>query len=161
MAEAGFHVDQVDLDRRAVRFARGVRGGSYSQGGRGAVARSAVRPTPAADREPVGTKADVRVQLQWLDAGTVTLDAGGKPAFGALPAPPGLYRLTLTGVGDERRRLYIGESDSVRRRLASNYRNPESGQQTSASTLCFAHTSAPGAPSPWRSPPCRTARPCP
>ncbi len=31
---AGFHVEQVYLDRRRVRFARGERGGSYADRGR-------------------------------------------------------------------------------------------------------------------------------
>lgn len=129
--EAGFHVDTVSLDRRWVRFARGVRGGTYYDAGRGASLRTQSRPTPPTEPKPVGAPVDVRVRLQWLDAGTITLDAAGKPTFNALPDAPGLYRLTFTGAADGRPRLYIGESDSLRRRLVGNYRNPGSGQQTS------------------------------
>ncbi len=41
-----------------------------------------------------------------------------------------MYRLTLSADG-KRSRVYIGESDSVLRRLGTNYRNPGSTQQTS------------------------------
>jgi hypothetical protein len=39
--------------------------------------------------------------------------------------------MTLTGGAHERPRIYIGETDNLRRRLSGNYRNPGSGQQTS------------------------------
>ena len=74
----------------------------------------------------------MRILLQWLEGGPVTLDAAGKPTFGPLDDVPGLYRLTLDGgLTGKRPRIYIGETDSLRRRLSGNYRNPGSGQQTS------------------------------
>ena len=82
-------------------------------------------------RAPIGAPVDVRVRLQWYDAGTVRLDARGKPAFGDIERAPGLYRLTLTGGGiGVRARVYIGETDDLRRRLSRNYRNPDPSQKT-------------------------------
>ena len=128
---AGYHVDQVYLDRRRVRFALGERGGSYADRG-GVPASAAVRGSLArVERAPVGPRVDVRVQVQWLDAGRVELDWSRKPVFGRLEEAPGLYRLTLWGRNAERARVYIGESDNLRRRLSGNYRNPGAGQQTS------------------------------
>ncbi|WP_322770012.1 hypothetical protein [Frankia sp. Cr1] len=130
---AGFQVERVYLDRQRVRFARGTRGGSYAD--RGRIAPSPVPHStapPLLDRQPVGTAVDVRVRLRWLDAGTITLDPGGKPTFGGLDEAPGLYRMTLTAAADDiRPQVYIGETDSLRRRLSGNYRNPGAGQQTS------------------------------
>ena len=133
---AGYHVDQVYLDRRRVRFATGARGGTNADRGRSdATLRPLYRrgPTPGAEAEKTqtGNPVDVRVQLQWLKAGEVTLDGGGKPLF-PLEDSPGLYRMTLTGgVVGERSRVYIGETDNLRRRLSGNYRNPGPRQQTS------------------------------
>jgi hypothetical protein len=129
---AGFHVDQVWLNRRRVRFARGERGGAYHDRGRIAISRVAESPATPLERAAVGAPVDVRVSLQWYDAGTVRLDAGGKLAFGAIERTPGLYRLTLIGgVTGARARVYIGETDNLRRRLSGNYRNPAPSQQTS------------------------------
>jgi hypothetical protein len=133
---AGWHVHSVDLPGQRVVFVTGKVGGSYAARGR---VPAAPRPT----RHAVGLTTDhvelaaldtaeVSVRFVWLDAGTVTLDRGGKPAFPDLPHVPGMYRLTLTGrPGQVRTRVYLGESDNLRRRLAGNYRSPGHGQQTS------------------------------
>jgi hypothetical protein len=129
---AGFHVDQVYLDRRRVRFALGARGGSHADQGRRASVPASTRLAAPAERHPAGPAVDVRVRLQRLDAGMVTLDQAGKPTFGPVDAAPGLYRMTLTGPAvTARPRVYVGESDSLRRRLSGNYRNPGPRQQTS------------------------------
>lgn len=73
---------------------------------------------------------DVRVFLRWSDAGAVVIDDAGKLYFGRLQQLPGLYRLTLTGLG-RRPQVYVGETDNLRRRLAGNYRSPGPSQQTS------------------------------
>jgi hypothetical protein len=129
---AGYHVEQVYLDRRRVRFARGERGGTLTDRGRVAVASHTPQPRRPAERHAVGEPVDVRVQLQWTDAGPVILDGGGKLTFAVLEEVPGLYRMTLTGgVTGSRPRVYVGESDNLKRRLTGNYRNPGPGQQTS------------------------------
>ena len=128
---AGFHVDQVYLDRRRVRFAHGERGGSYHDRG-GAALPAPSRRVAEAALTPIGPPVDVRVRLQWLNRDAVTLDPAGKPLFPRLEQSAGLYRLTLTGgVAGTRPRVYIGESENLHRRLSSNYRNPGAGQQTS------------------------------
>lgn len=115
---AGYQVQQVNLDRRRVRFSQpAVR------------AADATPPAP----EPVPTAAagppiDVRVRLQWIHAGVVVLDSAGKPAFPRRAASHGLYRLTFTA---STARMYIGESENLHRRLSGNYRNPGPSQQTS------------------------------
>jgi hypothetical protein len=91
---------------------------------------------------------DVRIRLQWHDGGTVTLGANGKPMFGGLEETPGLYRMTLAGgVTGSRPRVYIGETDNLRRRLHGNYRNPGPRQQTSLriNALLREHLGAGGA----------------
>ncbi|MFL6138323.1 MAG: hypothetical protein ACJ74O_11035 [Frankiaceae bacterium] len=130
---AGFHVEQVYVARRRARFAQGARGGSYADRGRmPAASRASRQPEVPASRAPVGEPVDVRVRVQWFDGGVVTLDAAGKPTFGRLEEAPGLYRMTLTvGSDGDRPRVYIGETDNLRRRLAGNYRNPGPSQQTS------------------------------
>jgi hypothetical protein len=90
---------------------------------------------------------DVRVTMQWYDAGQVTLDGVNKLAFTPLPAIPGLYRLTLVGgTTSARPQVYIGETDNLRRRLGGNYRNPGPTQQTSQriNNLLREHLSAGG-----------------
>lgn len=52
-----------------------------------------------------------------------------KLVFPALPKAAGIYRLTFSGLSDHPR-IYIGESDNLRRR-AGHYRNPGPTQQTS------------------------------
>ncbi|NMM17241.1 MAG: hypothetical protein HHJ14_08945 [Cellulomonas sp.] len=129
---AGFHVERVSLDRRRVRFARGERGGSYHDPGLAPSHAGARQPSSAIERVPVGEPIDVRLSLQWHDAGTVNLDDAGKPMFAALESTPGLYRMTFTnGTEVQRARVYVGESHNLRRRLAGNYRNPGPSQQTS------------------------------
>jgi len=142
---ADWHVDMVSLDRERVRFTRGQVGGSFADRGRkraGAVSPNRAHPdatTEAVVREvdhaafaERGESLDARVSLVWLDAGTVSLDRSGKPQFPALSPVPGLYRLTLVGTpGRLQPRVYIGETNNLRRRLGSNYRNPGPRQQTS------------------------------
>ncbi len=80
---------------------------------------------------------DARVTFSWRRFGTVALDSVGKLAFpGPLPARPGLYRFTLANQAG-RDRIYIGESDNLRRRLGTNYRNPGPRQQTSRRVNAF------------------------
>lgn len=142
--EAGYHVDAVAFDRGRVRFVSGTVGGSYHDRGRrhpdeqaGGVeatgtAASALVHLPPADRTPVDAPVDVRVVMQWTDAGRVELDGAGKPRFAAVGGGPGLYRLTFTGGRTpDRARVYIGESRNLDRRLNGNYRNPGSRQLTS------------------------------
>jgi hypothetical protein len=132
---AGFHVEQVYLDRSRVRFEHGERGGSRYDARRAAqrtVPVSARADTPsAAPLAPIGEPVDVHVVLQWADAGTVDLDAAGKLVFGTPDTVPGLYRMTLTGGRLTRRQVYIGETDNLRRRLSTNYRSPGPSQRTS------------------------------
>ena len=136
---AGFHVDNVSLDHRRVRFTLGVRGGTYHDRSRSHQGQPQP-PQPDADgrragesvSEPVGEPLDVRLVMQWVDAGSVHLDGTGRPSFAALEPVPGLYRMTFTSQHPlARPAVYIGESDNLRRRLAGNYRNPGAGQQTS------------------------------
>jgi hypothetical protein len=90
----------------------------------------------------------VRVVLQWLDAGAVTLDAEGKLRFvDHLIEAPGLYRMTLVPTTPAARsQIYIGETDNLQRRLRVNYRSPGVGQQTNLriNALLRAHLSAGG-----------------
>ena len=152
--EAGWHVDAVDFAGHQVRFARGRVGGTRAD--RIAAERAAPRATPpaapaatepaavAAVPDPARTTAPhvppiladevaVSVRFSWRHLGELHLDAAGKVAFPpALPQAPGLYCMHFTATGPERpERLYIGETDNLRRRLASNYRNPGPRQQTS------------------------------
>lgn len=69
--------------------------------------------------------------LGWHPTGSVILDAAGKLLFPRPDDAPGLYRLSLTGKGDAPDRIYVGETDNLRRRLSGNYRNPGPTQQTS------------------------------
>ncbi|MDE3205371.1 MAG: hypothetical protein KGQ66_14285 [Acidobacteriota bacterium] len=55
---------------------------------------------------------DASVHVEWKTKGYVTRDAG-RLRFPVLAPVPGLYRFTLTGEGGER--VYIGESDDLRR----------------------------------------------
>lgn len=128
---ADFHVEQVYLDRQRVRFAAGMRGGSYHDRGRipavGYLQSDRVQPSVT-----IGEPLDVRIRLQWLDSGPVKLDAQGKLAFVDVERTAGIYRLTLEGAEPGgRRRVYIGETDNLRRRLHANYRSPGPSQQTS------------------------------
>lgn len=124
-ATAGYRVIAVDLRGQRVTFeCAGVPNGH---------SRATANP-PAGEQEdwPSSDDVSVRVRFTWRDAGRVVLDAAGKPRFPELPQTPGLYRLTFTGAGFyERARVYVGETDNLRRRLASNYRSPGPSQQTS------------------------------
>jgi hypothetical protein len=137
--EAGWHVHAVDLPGHLVTFVTGQVGGSYADRQAGGATRAtpgrSTRATAATlvttELAPLDT-VTVSVSFTWRDAGAVTLDGTGKPTFPPLPEAPGLYRLTLTGRdGQIRARVYIGETDNLRRRLAGNYRNPGPSQQTS------------------------------
>jgi hypothetical protein len=134
--EAGYHVEQAYLDRGQVRFELGRRGGTWhdSRSTAGVASRATVvrrTPEPQPPRAPIGAPVDVHVVLQWTATGAVTLDPAGKPFFGALESRAGLYRMTVTGAGLARPKIYIGETDNLRRRLSGNYRNPGPRQQTS------------------------------
>jgi len=126
---AGFEVERVYLDRRRVRFTRLEPGTAVAK-------RTASPPgSPPAAEASGGTQAvervDVRVVLCWQPAGRVAFDAAGKLLFPNVDDAPGLYRLSAAGIGDQPSRLYVGETDNLRRRLAGNYRNPGPTQQTS------------------------------
>lgn len=84
------------------------------------------RPT----HEAYGSSEPVSVRLDWLRAGEVTADAGGRLVMPAMPVEPGVYRFLATRAGsiDE---VYIGESSSLRRRIGTNYRTPGASQSTS------------------------------
>jgi hypothetical protein len=126
----------VYLDRQRVRFSRAEHGNSFPP------------VWPKVTNPPLtGDEVGICVQFQWLDGGAVLLDAGGKVAFRRLPEAPGLYRMTLTGgTGGDRPRVYIGETDNLRRRLAGNYRNPGPTQQTNlrVNALLREHVAAGG-----------------
>ncbi len=129
---AGWHVDSVDLAGRTVVFSRGQVGGTYAERGRTPLGSDASR---GADLDqttlPPVESVDARVVFEWHRLGSASLDAAGKIVFPRpLPADPGLYRFLLTAP-DAQDRIYIGESDNLRRRLASNYRNPGPRQHTS------------------------------
>ena len=70
----------------------------------------------------------VAVEFEWQPVGEVTL-VDGKPRFPSLPRAPGAYRLAFL-VPDAAARVYIGETDDLRRR-AQNYRTPGPTQRTS------------------------------
>jgi len=109
------------------------------------------RPTatriPVAEADlPALENVEVTVRFTWSDTGLVTLDVGGKVAFPRLPETAGLYRFTLTGGHHESRpRVYIGESDNLRRR-ANGYRNPGPSQLTNLrlNAVLRAHLAAGG-----------------
>jgi hypothetical protein len=130
---ADYKVEQVYLDRRRVRFKRS---GRSTVPGDSRARALTVEPVTTTER-PISTETDsevdVRVVLSWRHSGDVILDSAGQLLFPDLPAAPGLYRLSLptTTPGGSRRRLYIGETSSLRRRLAGNYRRPGPTQQTS------------------------------
>jgi hypothetical protein len=73
---------------------------------------------------------EVHISVDWRDAGVIALDADEEVLFPALPRQPGLYEMTFAGGrGQTRFRVYIGETDDLRRR-ASHYRNPGPTQET-------------------------------
>ena len=135
---SGWHVQTVDLAGRMVVFARGQVGGTYSGRERTSKKSAADDSAPtmaglaAPDTQlPHIETADARVVFKWSRLGDASLDPTGKITFpGPIPAGPGLYRFTLTDQS-KRSRIYIGESDNLRRRLSTNYRNPGPRQRTS------------------------------
>ncbi len=158
--EAGWHVETVDFAERWVRFARGPVGGSRADRLSAArptpqamtplntppsvgsvTAESADDPVSvearvSAERAQVAEEVAVSVRFSWQHLGPVTLDADGKVAFPRpLPQAPGLYRMHFisdqSGQPGPPVRFYFGETDNLRRRLGSNYRNPGPSQQTS------------------------------
>ncbi|WP_229403325.1 DUF7662 domain-containing protein [Micromonospora okii] len=146
---ADYKVQQVYLDRGRVRFERG---------GRNAVppdrrARALIVEPSTATERPVRPEADsevdVRVVLSWRHSGTVVLDSASRLSIPDLPAAPGLYRLSLPATMPDasRRRIYIGETSSLSRRLAGNYRHPGPTQRTSLriNALLHGHLSQGGA----------------
>ena len=153
--EAGWHVGTVEFGGRRVRFVRGRVGGtradrlaaarptaeSATSGAPAAVTASAapagvpqpVQVTVPVEPVQVAEEVAVSVRFSWQQLGPMALDADGKVVFPrSLPQAPGLYRMhfTATGAG-QLDRFYIGETDNLRRRLASNYRNPGPRQRTS------------------------------
>lgn len=68
----------------------------------------------------------VAVEFEWRRVGDIWSD--GRPAFPALPVAPGLYRFTFESPGAAPR-VYIGETDELRRR-AQSYRTPGTSQRT-------------------------------
>lgn len=132
--EAGWRVQTVDLAQRRAVFVSGQAARNVA-----VVHRAAAPETPTSGPNstlasaPEQSEVDVAIRFSWRDAGRVVLDGQSKPMFPALPAVAGLYRLTLSGglVAVRRPRIYIGETDGLRRRLAGNYRSPGPSQATS------------------------------
>lgn len=110
------------------------------------------RGTPPVPRTPFDLAAlevvdavDASVSFNWHHAGQLTLDTGGKPHFPPLPDLPGLYRYDFGMDEQGVRTVYIGESQSLRKR-ARNYRIGNPRQQTShrINNEVVAHLSAGG-----------------
>lgn len=127
--EAGWTVAMVSAT--AVRFehdrctpaaaAEMTRAGAADRGGEPAIDPRTLPPM---------RETEVRVSLRWRDAGVVALDSDGEIVFPRLPPVAGLYEMTFAGVGElARPRVYIGESDNLRRRVM-HYRNPGPTQDT-------------------------------
>lgn len=148
-----WHVHSVDLAGSTVVFVRGQVGGSYAARSHvpasladGATSDQPVESTPSsldsAELCPANAETvDARVSFSWVRLGSLQLDSDGKLAFpGVLPAAPGLYPFTMV-TGSGRHRIYVGESDNLRRRLSTNYRNPGPRQRTSlrVNALLVAH----------------------
>jgi hypothetical protein len=128
--DAGFLVSAVTGE--GVRFERGTKSPTSRPPNLPRPARVAPRPLRASVESailPIVGQTDVRIRLEWRDAGSIALDASGGLAFPRLPPQPGLYRMTLTAPGQSTARVYIGETDDLRRR-ANGYRNAHEGQQT-------------------------------
>ena len=159
--EAGWHVETVEFAERWVRFARGRVGGTRADRLAAARPTApvttpastpptalspagSVTPEAAYDTAPVEARSAVRldqvadevavsVRYSWKHPGAVTLDADDKVAFPRpLPQAPGLDRMHFDSAEPgQLDRFYFGETDNLRRRLGSNYRNPGPSQQTS------------------------------
>lgn len=149
---AGWHVDRVDLPGQRVTFVVGQVGGTYAARKAGRPSRTdvaATSSTPVSIHDlPRLENAELSLRFAWRPAGDLGLDATGRPVFPRLPAQPGLYRMTLMGGRQQPRgRVYIGETDNLKRRLSGNYRNPGPRQQTSlrVNSLLREHLSGGGA----------------
>ena len=69
----------------------------------------------------------VSLEFQWRPLGRLQLGEDGRLKFPVAPGKPGLYRFRFVGGSDSR--LYIGETDELRRRF-QHYRTPGVRQQT-------------------------------
>jgi hypothetical protein len=136
---AGWHVDTVDLSGGRVRFVRGCVGGTHA---------SRMSRTTTATSAPVGevvAEREVVVRMAWRSRGEVALGTSGL-VFPVLGVEPGLYRLELCGGREGGRKVYIGETHSLNKRM-KNYRRPPSGAQTSVriNDLLVRHLGSAGA----------------
>ena len=110
-------------DFNAERVAFEIGGASAPRQNRTSSTRAPVSLKPTGDVE-AGT-----IRLEWLNAGTITLDRSDKPVFGRLPTDPGVYRFSFTDADGQLVGVYVGESDNLARRMG-NYRNPGPTQPT-------------------------------
>lgn len=147
--DAGWVVAKVDQAKGAVRFERGGQAGAKPTGAapRAAPAPRTTKVVIDAGSLPVLERSETRVEFEWRDAGLIALDAKGAVIFPRLPPAPGIYRMTFTGAPSQKRpRVYVGESDDLRRR-AAHYRNPGPTQDTNIrlNAALKAHLAAGGA----------------
>lgn len=70
---------------------------------------------------------DVRIVSQWSFCGVVRLDGANRIVFPKTEAIPGIYRFTINA--QDSKRIYIGETDNLQRRM-QHYRTPGKSQQT-------------------------------
>lgn len=111
-----------DFGTASVRFTFGV---ESNPNPRKRTARARGVPSLTA----TGGTVQATIRFEWLDAGQVTIDTSGKPAFPPMPAQPGVYRFKLQDSASDTVSIYIGESDNLGRRMG-NYRNPGPTQPT-------------------------------
>ncbi|MCP3881822.1 MAG: hypothetical protein GY701_26045 [Sulfitobacter sp.] len=117
---------QPDFNGQRVRFETGAASTPKPRSTRPTKRGATHRVAPLV---PTGDIEQATVCFEWLEAGHVTLDPSNKPAFPQLPAQPGIYRFRLTDPSAGLVGVYIGESESVSRRMR-NYRNPGPTQPT-------------------------------
>lgn len=129
--DAGWMVSKVDQVKGFVRFERSAVPTDRTAAAKGAApAPRTTKVAIDAASLPVLERSEANVEFDWRDAGLIALDAKGAILFPRLPPAPGIYRMTLTGApGQKRPRVYVGESDDLRRR-ATHYRNPGPTQDT-------------------------------
>lgn len=130
--DAGWRVAKVDQVKGFVRFERSAQAGARPTAGspKGAPAPRTTKVVIDAGSLPVLERSETRVEFEWRDAGLIALDAKGAVLFPRLPPASGIYRMTFTGAPSQKRpRVYVGESDDLRRR-AAHYRNPGPTQDT-------------------------------
>ena len=131
--KAGWVVSAVSQPRGPVTFTAASTGTPRISQARIENPRTTTQPTrPPPDLSSLKAigRTTVRLDAQWCDAGEIVLDSAGQVAFPALPHAPGLYQMTLSGApGQARPRIYIGETDALRRR-AQHYRSPGPKQTT-------------------------------